>query len=427
MALITSYTTLKSEVAEWLNRADLTTPIETFIQLANKRIARDLAGATAFTAISSTTATNWVLDDHPDVYLYATLIEAAPYLKDDARVPVWKSEYAERVAAVRRARTATDYDFTTYSGLQTAIQGWLDRDDLVGATKSFITLAERKFIRDPRVRDPDGAATSISALSGAAPTNWLLTSHPDIYLYGALVEAAPYLGDDPRVVVWEAQLERRLNELSGTVRVDPARALALTTYAELQRVVADWLDRGDLEPVIPVMVTLAEKRLARDRRVRKLTSTTFSITSDDIALPATLERIEGWYLDGGTYFGEIETVGPEQLGELKARYGTTGVPRFAAIINGTARFAPAPDTTYSTKLVYWEKLTALSAGVNWLYTSHPDIYLYATLAEAEPYLKNDPRLLTWKQSLEERLAELDLQNTGQQYAGTLRRQHKVLG
>jgi len=39
-------------------------------------------------------------------------------------------------------------------------------------------------------------------------TNWLLTNHPDMYLYGSLLQAAPYLGDDERVPVWGAYYER---------------------------------------------------------------------------------------------------------------------------------------------------------------------------------------------------------------------------
>ena len=36
----------------------------------------------------------------------------------------------------------------------------------------------------------------------AENTNWLLTNYPDIYLYGALLEATAYLQDDPRLPVW---------------------------------------------------------------------------------------------------------------------------------------------------------------------------------------------------------------------------------
>lgn len=42
----------------------------------------------------------------------------------------------------------------------------------------------------------------IPALSDAAPTNWLLTNHPDAYLYGALVQSAPFLKNDDRIPTW---------------------------------------------------------------------------------------------------------------------------------------------------------------------------------------------------------------------------------
>lgn len=33
--------------------------------------------------------TNWLLEAHPDAYLYGALAQTAPYLKDDARLPMW--------------------------------------------------------------------------------------------------------------------------------------------------------------------------------------------------------------------------------------------------------------------------------------------------------------------------------------------------
>jgi hypothetical protein len=43
---------------------------------------------------------------------------------------------------------------------------------------------------------------AVPALTTEAPTNWLLTEHPDYYFYGALVHSAPYLRDDERIVIW---------------------------------------------------------------------------------------------------------------------------------------------------------------------------------------------------------------------------------
>ena len=46
-------------------------------------------------------AVNWLLTAHPDVYLYATLMEAAGYIQDDSRVQLWASAYGAAVEQVR--------------------------------------------------------------------------------------------------------------------------------------------------------------------------------------------------------------------------------------------------------------------------------------------------------------------------------------
>jgi hypothetical protein len=45
----------------------------------------------------------------------------------------------------------------------------------------------------------------IPALSDSEPTNWLLEKSPGVYLYGSLLEAAPFMMDDGRISTW-AQL-----------------------------------------------------------------------------------------------------------------------------------------------------------------------------------------------------------------------------
>lgn len=37
--------------------------------------------------------TNWITQNAPDVLLYASLLEAIPFLKDDERIPVWQQYY----------------------------------------------------------------------------------------------------------------------------------------------------------------------------------------------------------------------------------------------------------------------------------------------------------------------------------------------
>lgn len=53
----------------------------------------------AFDAIDDD-STNWLFDNHPDVYLWGALVQMAPFIGNDARIPVWQSKYETAVKAV---------------------------------------------------------------------------------------------------------------------------------------------------------------------------------------------------------------------------------------------------------------------------------------------------------------------------------------
>ena len=48
--------------------------------------------------------------------------------------------------------------------------------------------------------------------------NWLLRDHPDIYLYGSLLKAEPYLKNDTRIAVWREEFERAVTDLETSLR-----------------------------------------------------------------------------------------------------------------------------------------------------------------------------------------------------------------
>lgn len=62
--------------------------------------------------LSDTTTSNWLLENHPDIYFYGSLLNSAPYLKDDARVAVWGALYQNACDALKiadeRAQTASN-------------------------------------------------------------------------------------------------------------------------------------------------------------------------------------------------------------------------------------------------------------------------------------------------------------------------------
>jgi hypothetical protein len=53
----------------------------------------------------------------------------------------------------------------------------------------------------------------IDALSAVNTTEQMLTDNPDIYLYGALLEAEPFLMNDQRVQLWATALQEAVGEI----------------------------------------------------------------------------------------------------------------------------------------------------------------------------------------------------------------------
>ncbi len=60
-------------------------------------------------ALSEDADSNWLLRRHPDAYLYATLIQAAPYLGDDNRVAVWSTLLQAVTSSIEADNTLSEW------------------------------------------------------------------------------------------------------------------------------------------------------------------------------------------------------------------------------------------------------------------------------------------------------------------------------
>jgi hypothetical protein len=202
----------------------------------------------------------------------------------------------------------------------------------------------------------------------------------------------------------------------------------ITSYATLKTEVANWLNRSDLSSDAGTFVQLAEQSFERDERCRKLADRgTFNITADGDTLPSDFDSMEAWYHNGASsFYGEIEIVPAEIVQRYNRQFGPTGTPAVAAITEGVVRYGPAPDATYATLMTYWRKIVPLSDSQtdNWLLLDSPDIYLYGALVEAEPFLKNDPRMALWQAKLERALNMLAEETQRKQLSGTMVRRPK---
>jgi len=81
--------------------------------------------------------------------------------------------------------------------------------------------------------------------------------------------------------------------------------------------------------------------------------------------------------------------------------------------------SPVPSSVYTLQVLYYAAPTLLSDenASNVFMANVPDMLLYASLIEAEPYLMNDARLPTWVSMYERASASVTKSDEGGQYSG----------
>ena len=204
MARITDYDTLQSAIADWLNRADLTSQIQTFIQLAESDLNTRLRTRDMVIRAEATS-------DNEYVQLPADWLEAINLQIVDGKSPLrYVSMDEADIVVARQEFTNT----TFYSIMDNAIE-------LVPAPSDDVDIEMVYYGKIPSLSDEE-------------PTNWLLTKAPDVYLYGALSHAAPFIMDDQRMPMF-AQLylartealndESKISTHSGSPLVARTRAV----------------------------------------------------------------------------------------------------------------------------------------------------------------------------------------------------------
>lgn len=191
-----TYDSLKAEIAAWLRRSDLTAAIPAFIALAEAQMNRRLRVRPMTTRLALTWDAEYVA--LPADFLSERLVKLTSggsmvlrYLTPD-----------EMDASVGTAANGRPRSYGLYGGelrLQPA------PDQAYGAELVYLQ--------------------AIPALSNSNPSNWLLASHPDAYLYGALTQSAPYLRADERLQTWTALFGAVLADIETADRAGAAAKL----------------------------------------------------------------------------------------------------------------------------------------------------------------------------------------------------------
>jgi len=183
---ITNYSELKTSIANFLARDDLTTQIPDFISLAESRMSREMNARSQEKRATATLTSGDAYVSLPTDLRSIRLVKLNTSPKEvlEYYTPAKLDElYASNAQGKPRAYT------------------------IIGGEIKFAP-------------EPDSAYTAeivymegVPDLSDSNITNEILTRHPDAYLYGALAAASVYLMDDQKTTVYEQLFTRAIDEV----------------------------------------------------------------------------------------------------------------------------------------------------------------------------------------------------------------------
>ena len=184
---MTDYSSLKSTIASYLGRSDLTSQIPDFIQLAEERLRRDLrtrqmlvVARADTTGGDSTVGLPTDFLEMRDIHLRTTPASPVTYLSPNSFYAI--------------ARTTDSGKPLNYTILATEIQFAPIPDDAYSI--QMLYYGKPQLLSDTNI------------------TNVFLVNYPDALLYAALGEAEPYLMNDARLQTWAALYDRSITAIS---------------------------------------------------------------------------------------------------------------------------------------------------------------------------------------------------------------------
>lgn len=194
-----TYSDLKTAIADFLHRTDLTTQIPNFIERAEAALFREINVKDLRVSTTGTTTGEYVTlpADFSEVVRLTCTYSGTEYDLDYGSQPVDYTMTAPKYFALENNKlrifgSSTGQAYTLYY------------------------------------------TPKVSALSVSNTTNWLLTNAPDLYLYASSLEAARYSRDeqleaklgamlDPLIDGIKRYIERKGQPTSGSLQIRPRR------------------------------------------------------------------------------------------------------------------------------------------------------------------------------------------------------------
>lgn len=172
--------------------------------------------------------------------------------------------------------------------------------------------------------------------------------------------------------------------------------MPFTNYTELRAAVTGWLHRDDLVDQIPDFIDLAERGINRIAQVQAMENTVqlpVAAGARVVALPIGFTSPLAVWM-GSTHRRDLTAALPEQFPASL----TPGRPEYWAIDGTNLAFDCPSDIARTANLRYRGGFKLSDAApTNALLTKYPDIYLYGTLLQSAPWIRDFDSIALWRE------------------------------
>lgn len=201
MAQTMTFTTLQEDVRRYLERGAtyasdpiVYEQIPRLINLAERRIARELKIQGFINVVSSTLAAGQAVYPKPDRWRDTVSVNIGTGVNNDTRKVLFSRSYEYLTTYwPDRSQTEEPIFYSDYN-----YDNWL-----IAPTPDADYPFEVLYYELPPLLDDENQ------------TNWLTEYAPQLILYGTLVEATPFLKNDERIPVWQSMYDRAAAMLNG--------------------------------------------------------------------------------------------------------------------------------------------------------------------------------------------------------------------
>lgn len=198
MALDT-YANLKVAIADYLDRDDLTDQIDDFIDIAES--------------------------EHKDKVQFRELLtRSSIVIADGDRTEALPADFGSvKYIRLINPQTTTWGMYYLPALIQLSEHELTAKASLVDGPPQYFCIIDQIEFERAADQDYDGELLyykTMTALSDSNTSNELLVRAPELYLYGALKAAAPFLMNDERLATWGTMFDERLAMLNRAERTD---------------------------------------------------------------------------------------------------------------------------------------------------------------------------------------------------------------